>query len=60
MGSLNMLKLWFKNITNRGWTAMYLYKKIRKARPYRPSYFIDKIECRKVCLNLSEFYGFNN
>jgi hypothetical protein len=25
---------------------MYLYKKIRKARPYRPSYFIDKIECR--------------
>jgi hypothetical protein len=51
--SLDMHKLWFKNLIEDGDSS--LYKKIRNSRPHGPSYFIHKIECRNYILR--NFYN---
>jgi hypothetical protein len=46
--SLDMHKLRFKNLIGDGDSSVY--KKIRNGRPYGPSYFVHKIECRNHIL----------
>jgi hypothetical protein len=43
-----MHKLRFKNLIGDGDSSVY--KKIRNGRPYGPSYFVHKIECRNHIL----------